>query len=144
MCPDKTLSGRDPERDPMSLAARRYTFAFLGFMGAYAGVVIGAPFLDRAFDLPGPARLALALAPVIPALFGLREFVIFLRSMDEVQARIQSEAILIAAGIVAFAAFGWGFVESWMSVPQISLIWVLPAMVAVWGLALPLVSRRYR
>ncbi|MGX6648183.1 hypothetical protein ACWCOP_09610 [Maricaulaceae bacterium MS644] len=144
MTTDENLSRREPGGGSMTPAARRYTFAFLGFMGAYTGMVIGAPFLDRAFDLPDPARLALALAPVIPALFGLREFVIFLRSLDEVQTRIQSEAILIAAGIIAFSAFAWGFVESWMNVPRISLIWVLPAMVAVWGLALPLVSRRYR
>lgn len=128
----------------MTPAAKRYTFAFMGFMGAYTGAVIGAPFLDRAFDLAEPARLALALLPVVPALFALREFVIFLRSMDEVQARIQFEAILIAAGVVASASFAWGFVEEWMAVPHVSLIWVFPAMVAAWGVALPLVARRYR
>jgi hypothetical protein len=128
----------------MTPASRRYTFAFLGFMGCYAGVVVGAPFLDRAFELSQPVRLVLALAPVVPALLGLREFIIFLRSMDEVQARIQFESLLIAAATVAFAAFSWGFVEGWMEVPDISLLWVLPAMIAVWGLILPLVSRRYR
>jgi hypothetical protein len=127
-----------------SKAARRYTFAFLGFMACYARVVIGAPFLDRAFELPGAVRIVLALAPVIPALLALREFVIFLRSMDEVQARIQSEAILIAAGVVAFASFAWGFVEGWIAVPDLSFIWILPAMIAVWGLAVPMVARRYR
>ena len=128
----------------MKPAAKRYTFAFTGFMMCYSGFVLGVPFLDRAFDLAPPVRLVLALAPVIPALLALREFVIFLRAADEVQARIQSEAILIAAGVVAFSSFAWGFVESWMEVPDLSFIWILPAMVALWGLVLPFVSRRYR
>ena len=123
----------------MKPAAKRYTFAFTGFMMCYSGIVLGVPFLDRTFDLAPPVRLVLALAPVIPALLALREFIIFLRAADEVQARI-----LIAAGVVAFASFAWGFVESWMAVPDLSFIWILPAMVAVWGLALPFVSRRYR
>ncbi|MCR9130572.1 MAG: hypothetical protein NXI12_13715 [Alphaproteobacteria bacterium] len=128
----------------MKPAARRYTFAFTGFMMCYSGLVLGVPFLDRAFELSSPVRLLLALAPVVPALFALREFVIFLRAADEVQARIQSEAILITAGVVAFASFAWGFVEGWMEVPDLSFIWILPAMVAVWGCALPFVTRRYR
>lgn len=128
----------------MKPAARRYAFAFTGFIMAYSAIVLATPFLDGAFELPEQVRLAMALAPVIPALLALREFVIFLRAADEVQARIQSEAILIAAGVVAFSSFAWGFVEGWMEVPNLSFIWILPAMVAVWGLALPFVSRRYR
>ncbi|MGY6627423.1 MAG: hypothetical protein ACXIVL_02815 [Oceanicaulis sp.] len=128
----------------MTQAAKRYTVWFLFWMMMYSAVLIGGTIAHNRLDLDGLAALAVAVAPVLPTLMALREFVIFLRAMDEVQARIQSEAILIAAGVVGFGSFAWGFVESRVEVPDVSLIWILPAMVAVWGLALPFVSRRYK
>ena len=56
----------------------------------------------------------------------LRDYVIFFRAMDEVQARIQAEAIPIAAGVIGFASFVWGFAAAWMEWPSPSLIFVLP------------------
>jgi len=128
----------------MTPAAKRYTRWFLIWSMLYAVAVLGASFFNNRLDLADPLRFLLAVCPVIPALFALREFVIFLRAMDEVQARIQSEALLIAAGVVGFGTFAWGFVEAWMDWPRFPAILVLPALAAVWGLALPFVSRRYR
>ena len=63
----------------MTPAAKRYSFAFTGFMLAYAGVVIGVPFLDRAFDFAiGDVRVesclelegALPLATMLSTEFG--------------------------------------------------------------------------
>jgi hypothetical protein len=128
----------------MSPAAKRYARFFVLWMAVYSVLVIASSLaLDR-MGLSGPPAFAASVAPVLPALMGLREFVIFLRSMDEVQARIQSEAILIAAGFVGFASFTWGFAERGVALPEISLIWVLPGLVWTWGIALVFVSRRYR
>jgi len=128
----------------MTPAAKRYTRWFLFWMMLYSVAVLGSAALDARIELPDPVRIGLALSPVPPALMGLREFVIFFRALDEVQARIQSEAILIAAGVVGFATFAWGFVEVRMDWPHLPAIMVLPALAAVWGVALPFVSRRYR
>lgn len=128
----------------MTPAAKRYTRWFLFWMMMYTVVLLGGTIAHNRLELDGLAALAVALAPVLPTLMALREFVILLRSVDEVQARIQSEAILIAAGVIGFGSFAWGFVESRMEVPDISMIWILPAMIAVWGLALPFVSRRFK
>lgn len=113
-------------------------------MIAYSLAVVGATMALRMLDPSGPVKVILALIPVVPALLALREFVIFLRAMDEVQARIHAESILIAAGVVSFAAFSWGFLESWADAPAISVIYVLPAMAGVWGLTVPFVSRRFK
>ncbi|MEO1039225.1 MAG: hypothetical protein AAFX09_06735 [Pseudomonadota bacterium] len=128
----------------MTPGAKRYTRWFLFWMVVYSVAVLGSSSINDRFDLADPVRLALALIPVAPALFALREFVIFLRSLDEVQSRIQSEAILIAAGMVGFTSFAWGFAELWMDWPRLPVIMILPALIAAWGLALPLVSRRYK
>lgn len=128
----------------MTPAAKRYSVRFVTLMVVYGLAVVGATMGLRMFDPSGPVKVILAIIPVIPALLALREFVIFLREMDEVQARIHSESLLIAAGVVSFAAFTWGFLESWAGAPAISVINVLPAMALVWGVVLPFVSRRFK
>ena len=128
----------------MTAAAKRYLRWFLFWMMLYSVAVLGSFAVHERLELADPVRLALALSPVLPALMALREFVILFRSLDEVQARIQSEAILIAAGVVGFTTFAWGFVELWMDWPRLPVILVLPALTAVWGVTLPFVSRRYQ
>lgn len=127
----------------MTPAAKRYTRHFLFWMMVYAVTVIATSYIHNHMDLPVSARIALALTPVLPTLMALREFIIFFRAMDEVQARIEAEAILIAAGVVGFGSFAWGWVELWMELPFIPMIWILPALIASWGVARFFVSRRF-
>jgi CHASE2 domain-containing sensor protein len=128
----------------MNPAAKRYTRRFLFWMAVYSVTVIATSSILDGLDIAAPARIALALTPVLPTLMALREFIIFWRAMDEVQARINAEAILIAAGVVGFGSFAWGWVELWMDLPFIPMIWILPALIAVWGVARVFVSRRYQ
>ncbi len=127
----------------MNPAAKRYTRRFLFWMLIYSVTVLVMTGLQDRLEIPDPARIALALLPVLPTLMALREFIIFWRAMDEVQARINGEAILIAAGFVGFGSFAWGWVELWMDFPAIPMIWILPALIAAWGIARVFVSRRY-
>jgi len=122
---------------------KRYVRWFPVWGALYAVTVIGAQVIDNRVEISGLARVTLALSPLVPALLMLREFLIVFRSLDEVQQRIQAEAILTSAGVVGFGSFAWGFLEGAFGLPPVSLIWVLPALIAVWGLALPVVSRRY-
>ena len=127
----------------MTRAAKRYVRWFLFWMMLYAVAVLGSSAVNERLALAEPVRLGLALSPILPALMALREFVIVFRALDEVQARIQSEAMLIAAGVVGFTTFAWGFAEVWMDWPRLPVILVLPALVMAWGVTLPFVSRRY-
>lgn len=63
--------------------------------------------------------------------------------MDELQRRIQLEGIAFAAGGAAILIFAYGFLES-AGLPRLSLIWVFPLIVALWGLGLALASARHR
>lgn len=128
----------------MASASKRYTRRFVFWMMVYSVAVIVTSGINDRVELATPWRAALAVAPVIPALFALRELLIFFRTLDEVQARIHSEAILLSAGIVGFGTFAWGFVELWLALPRVPIILVLPALIAVWGIARPFVARRYQ
>lgn len=126
------------------VAAQRYRRDMASGTALYAVfVVAGALAIDR-LTLPGWAVIAIALAPLLPAMLMLRAYLVFVNALDEFQRRIQNEAVMIAAGFVGFGAFAYGFLEVWAGFPHLPLIWVLPALIAAWGAALWFVRRRYR
>jgi len=128
----------------MTEANNRLTFWFLFWMAVY-GTLAGAPYLVPNIEgMASVMRLLIALAPILPALAALRVVVLSTRELDEVQARIQLEAFVISAMTVSFGCFTWGFMERWLDVPSLSVIWVLPIMCVVFGFARLYVSRRYQ
>lgn len=126
----------------MNKATKEYLLGFGASMFVYVIVVLGSiTLLQRYSD--APFKLLIAVAPVIPILFALRAFLRYLNSIDELQQRIQMNAIAFAAGATGITTFTYGFMEN-VGFPPLSWIWIFPLMIALWGLALPMASRRYR
>lgn len=115
-------------------ANTRYVIHMGVAMLAYGLVLFGSITAINNGELSGWSAGLASLTPLIPAFFALRAFIERIRAMDEYQRRIATEAILWAAGIVGFACFGYGFLEGAVAVPQISLLWVLPGLIGVFGL----------
>jgi hypothetical protein len=63
--------------------------------------------------------------------------------MDELQRRIQLEALALASDGTALLTFSYGFLEN-VGFPHLSLFWVLPLMCALWGLGAGVAGRKYR
>jgi hypothetical protein len=63
--------------------------------------------------------------------------------MDELQRRLHLEALGFAFGASAILTFAYGLMEN-AGLPRLSYIWVLPAMVLLWGLGAAVASWRYR
>jgi hypothetical protein len=110
----------------------------------YMALVIGGALAIKDGSLPRWAIIAVALAPLLPALMMLRAYATFLSRIDEFQRRIQTDAILISAAIVGFGSFAYGFLEEWAGFPHLPLIWVFPALIGFWGLAACIVRLRYK
>jgi len=125
-------------------AAKRYRRDVAITGAIYVALVFGAALAIRQVELPQWAVIALSLAPVAPALLMLRAYIVFTRSMDEFQRRVQTEALIIASAFIVFGTFAYGFLEEWADFPHVPLIWVFPAYCAVWGLATLFVRRRYQ
>jgi len=126
----------------LSKASRTYVIEFGVAMVAYVVVLFTSVWLLNRDPL-SPWRLAIALAPVIPAIFALVAFVRFLGRMDELQRRIQFDAIALSFGATAILTFAYGFLEG-VGFPHLSWIWILPLMVMLWGLGAAIASMRYR
>jgi hypothetical protein len=123
-------------------ASRAYVVEFGGAMLLYTVVIVASVTLLKA--QPHAAwRVPVALAPVLPAALGVAAFVRFLARMDDLQRRIQLEALGLAFGATGILTFAYGFLEG-VGFPQLSWIWLFPFMVALWGVGAGVASWRYR
>ncbi|MEM9495321.1 MAG: hypothetical protein AAGA09_04915 [Pseudomonadota bacterium] len=121
----------------------RYVVRMISVFAAYMGFLFGGAILDARYDLQQWQRIALSLAPVIPAIVMIFVILSFVRTMDEVWQRIVTESTLIAACIVGIGTFTLGFMEGVVDLPDGILIWVWPAMIGIQGAAMWIVRLRY-
>jgi hypothetical protein len=119
-----------------------YTKELAASLALYAVLLFGSITLLQHATLASPWRDATALSPMLafPAIFWavLRQ----LRSLDELQLRIELEGLALAFAGTAMLSFGYGFLEGtdW---PRQSMFWILPLMVVLRFIGLQLARRRY-
>lgn len=111
-------------------------------MAAYVVVVIVSITLINISPSSAWWRVPLALTPVIPAIFGIVAYMRFVNRMDELQRRIQFEGLAFGFGVAGILTFSYGFLEN-VGFPHISLLWVFPLMIALWGIGTGIAARRY-
>lgn len=121
---------------------RRYTRQLVGSMVVYAIVLVGSILIVKA----NPSawwRFLVILAPVAPVITAVLAVVDRMRTLDELQQRIQLEALAFAFGTTAVLTFSYGFLEG-VGLPHLDWTFVLPLMSALWGIGLLVANRRYR
>lgn len=125
---------------------RRYLREFLPPMAAYVVVLFLSLWLLKRIDGPWALRAFVALLPALPIALGLRAIVRYIRDTDEMQRRIELEAVSIATAFVAMLYMSVGFLQlaKVIDIPAgIAMIWVFPLICLSYGLAKAVVSRRY-
>lgn len=135
------------DEDAALPANRAYQREMWPALIAYVVAVLGSTLLIRQGIEARWLRGLLALLPVIPVLFVLRAMLRYLRAVDELQQRIEAEAVCIAAVGVATLYFAGGFLvlAKVVAVPAgVAMIWVFPLLMLGYGLAKVAVARRYR
>lgn len=135
---------RKPE--PMRTAQRQFMRDFFPAMAGYMILLPGSIVLVRQFAMSPALKALVVLLPVLPMLLVVRAMVRLLRGLDELQQRIQLQALGVTCAVVASVTFAIGFLQGADLLPVLSgqLVWVLPAMLGVWGVAVGLISRGYR
>lgn len=124
-------------------AATRLFRDMLGAGAVYLVAIVGASFAIKGFAPPQWVAALLAAAPIAPALLMLSAQLRYMRTLDEFQRRVQSEAVLIAAAVTAFATLAYGQLEDMAGFPDISMMWVFPALCVAWSIATVVVRQRY-
>lgn len=123
-------------------ANRKYTTRFTIAMIGYIVALVASLTILKSVQVEGVAKIVVALLPVLPVLFGFYAFMDHIRSMDELQRKIQFEGFAFSLGATGIITFTVGFLEN-AGVPSFSLIWVFPLIIALWGIGSAIAAKRY-
>jgi len=115
--------------------------AFIVVVIAYSVILPASIWTLQAFDL-GLFDYVIALLPMIPVIAGAMIIMHRLDRLDEMQRRIQLHAIGLAALITGLGTFAYSLMER-VGLPPLSLTWVLPILIALWGVGIFIARRRY-
>lgn len=108
------------------------SFAYLlSGLAAYAAVLILSQRILAGTGHGVTIATLLALAPIVPALFICGVVVQSIRKLDEMQRKLQLEALAIAFAGTALITFSYGFLEG-NGLPKISMFAVWPLMSVLW------------
>jgi hypothetical protein len=127
-------------------ASKRFARDSLAGMALYVLVGGGGAFALWRLDLTHVGTMFFVTVTMAYVLLVLHAAARFFSSLDEVQRRMQYEALLFTAGAVAFCSFAYSLLEVTGAVPTLphALIVVAPAMILVWRVAYLFVARRYK
>lgn len=123
---------------------KRYYYELGSALALYAVfLAVSLTLLQQQENFSMPLRIAITLAPVIPAGLMCWAIVRNLRLMDEMHLRIQFEALGFAFAASALLTFSYGFLEN-VGFPHLSWLMVWPVMGLMWIIGLAVARRRYQ
>ena len=131
----------------MRAVHKRYLREFIPAMLAYVALILlFGTLVPKTESVVW--RVLLALLPLLPVALVIRAMVRVIRDQDELERRIDLEAIAIAATSTGFGYFSFGLLLSAGIGREVGTdvvaIWVMPCLFASFGVAKLLVARRYR
>ena len=124
----------------------RYLREFLPAMAAYVLTLFLSVWLLKRVDEPG-LRALVALMPVPAIGLAMRAIIRYIRDVDELQQRIELEAVSFAAALVSMVYITGGFLQlaKVIDIPSdVAMIWVFPLICLSYGLAKVVVARRFQ
>lgn len=138
------VCARQARDEPLLPAQRSYMREFLPAMAAYVVLLLVSQLLLRQVH-PVPLRVLVVLLPIAPIVFVVRAMVRLVLASDELERRLQLEAISIASMSVGLLSFAAAFLRGAGLLPiDNALMLVLPALFAAYGIANWFVRRRFR
>jgi hypothetical protein len=140
------VCARYTREEPMRAGQRRYIREFFPAMAAYVLLLFASlMLLKHLHAVPVPLKVLIVLLPVLPVVFVVRAMVRLILASDELERRLQLEAISIASMSVGLLSFAAAFLHGAGLLPiDNPLMWVLPALFAAYGMANWWVRRRFR
>jgi hypothetical protein len=125
----------------MDANAKRYLKEFGGSMAAYSAIVPLSMWMLRGHEHP-LVGYCIAFLPIIPSASALWALMQMFRALDELQRRIQLEAVAFSFLTTCLITLTWAFQQN-AGLPRFDVSWVAPLLIILWGLGLGIASRRY-
>jgi hypothetical protein len=122
---------------------KRYYKEFGIAMTVYVITVIASVSVLTRYEFPQTIKAVIAVTPVIPTIFVIIAIMRGLRDSDELQQKVQFNAIMFSAITTGMITFGYGFLEG-IGFPKFPTIWILPMMFGLWGLSLGYFWKKYQ
>jgi hypothetical protein len=127
-------------------AGRRYLRALWPALIGYSLTLFLSIWLIKQGIASMPLRAVVAVLPVLPIALMMGAALRYLREIDELQRRIETEAIGIASLLVSLLYFAGGLLQKAKVIDldaAMAMIWVFPLLCAVYGIAKMILTRRY-
>jgi hypothetical protein len=125
----------------MDANAKRYLKEFGSSMATYSIMVPVSIWLLKGHEHT-PLGYAIAFLPIIPSSLAIWAFMRMFRCLDELQRRIQLEAVAFSFLATCLITLTWAFQQN-AGLPRFDVSWVAPLLILLWGLGLGIAKRRY-
>jgi hypothetical protein len=125
----------------MDSCTKLYMKEFGGSMAAYSLIVPISVRLLRGHEHT-VLGYCIAFLPIIPSAFALIAFLRYFRGLDELQRRIQLEAVAFSFLATCLITLTWAFLQN-AGLPRFDVSWVAPLLIALWGIGAAIARRRY-
>ncbi|PYX30807.1 MAG: hypothetical protein DMG77_08720 [Acidobacteria bacterium] len=126
----------------MDTNERRYLKEIGRSMAAFTVMVAVSIWLLKGHE-HSPLRYLVALLPVIPSAFAIRAAIRFFRGLDELQRRIQFEAMAFSFLGTCLISLNWGVLQR-AGLPHADVVWVTLLMLALYTIGILIACRRYQ
>lgn len=127
-------------------AGKRYIRALWPIMVFYSLTLFGSLWMIKRGIDSVPLRAAIAITPALAIVMLMRAALRYLREIDELQRRIETEAIGAASLLVSVLYFAGGLLEKAKVLhfdAAAVMIWVFPLLMLFYGVAKFVFTRRY-
>lgn len=112
-------------------------------LAAYAAMLIVSQRVLGGGIESQSASILIALSPMLPAVFICGVVMRSIRHLDEMQRKLQFEALALAFAGTALITFSYGFLEG-AGFPKISMFAVWPLMAAIWFIGVMIGRLRFK
>lgn len=127
-------------------AGRRYLRALWPIMVGYSLTLAMSIWLVKRGIESVPLRAVVAVVPALAIALMMRAALRYLREIDELQRRIETESIGIASLLVSLLYFAAGLLQKAKVIDidaGVAMIWVFPLLCLSYGVSKMVLARRY-
>lgn len=126
----------------MDANTKRYLREIGSSMAAYTAMVAVSVWLLRHHE-HSPLSYLFAVLPVICSAFAVWAAIRFFRGLDELQRRLQFEAMAFSFLGTCLISLNWGVLEK-AGLPHPDVVWITLLLMALYCIGLCIASRRYQ